>query len=173
MTQQYSGRPRRSAPLRKRTTHHGATMDQALQNRADRLFEEKLNETNAKDPREFYRERLREMKGSDPDAYRAAVEYYQGVLIPSIAEEGADPLTSWQAYGCRLAELSTPGKPVEVDVTGRTHGYHPPTPKDRMILHIPRGSKGRALVVGLPTELSSAQRATYDLLVAGRQRLQE
>ena len=52
-------------------------MDEALQNRADDLFEEPLKRTNAKDPREFYRERLREMKASDPDAYRAAVEYYQ------------------------------------------------------------------------------------------------
>ncbi len=148
-------------------------MDEALQSRADDLFEEALARTNAKDPREFYRERLREMKGSDPDAYRTAVEYYQEELIPSIAEKGVDPLTSWQAYGCRLAELSVPGKPVEVDVTGKTHQYQPPTPEDRMILHIPQGTKGRALVVGLPKELSPAQRATYDLLVAGRLRLQE
>ena len=148
-------------------------MDEALQNRADDLFEETLKRTNAKDPREFYRERLREMKVSDPDAYRAAVDYYQQELIPAIAEKGADPLTSWREYGCRLAALSTPGKPVEVDVTGRTHGYQPPTPEDRMILHIPEGSKGRALVVGLPPELSPAQRATYDLLVSGRQRLRE
>jgi hypothetical protein len=148
-------------------------MDEALQSRADDLFEETLKKTNAKDPREFYRERLREMKVSDPDAYRAAVEYYQEDLIPSIAEKGVNPLTAWREYGCRLAELSIPGKPVEIDSTGVTHRYQPPTPEDRMILHIPEGSKGRALVVGLPPELSPAQRATYDLLVAGRQRLPE
>ena len=148
-------------------------MDETLQQRADDLFAETLSRTNAKDPREFYRERLREMKAADPGAYREAVEYYQEELIPSIAEKGADPLTAWQEYGCRLAELATPGKPVEVDATGRTHRYQPPTPQDRMILHVPEGSKGHALVVGLPPELSSAQRATYDLLVAGRQRLRE
>ena len=148
-------------------------MDEAQQSRADDLFEETLKRTNAKDPREFYRDRLREMKAADPDAYRAAVGYYEEELIPAIAEEGVDPLTAWQEYGCRLAELSTPGKPVEVDETGRTHRYQPPTPQDRMILHVPEGGTGRALVVGLPPELSSAQRATYDLLVAGRQRLGE
>lgn len=148
-------------------------MDEVLQSRADKLFEESLSRTSAKDPREFYRERLREMKASDPDAYRAAVEYYQDELIPSIAEKGADPLLSWREYGCRLAELTTPGKPVEIDTTGATHDYSPPTPDDRMVLHIPEGPKGRAIVVGLPPELSLAQRATYDLLVAGRQRLRE
>ncbi len=152
------------------TTVH---MDESLQSRADDLFEESLKRTNAKDPREFYRERLREMKTSDPDAYRTAVEYYRSELIPSIAEKGADPLTSWREYGCRLAELSTPGKPVEVDATGRTHAYQPPTLEDRMVLHIPEGTKGRALVVGLPPELSPAQLATYDLLVVGRQRLRD
>jgi hypothetical protein len=148
-------------------------MDEGLQTRADDLFEQALARTNAKDPREFYRERLREMKAGDPEAYQKAVRYYEEELIPSIAEGGADPLASWQEYGCRLAALAQPGKPVEVDVTGRSHGYRPPTPGDRMILHIPEGARGRALVIGLPPELSPAQRATYDLLVAGRQRLRE
>ena len=148
-------------------------MDEGLQNRADELFEESLSRINAKDPRELYRDRLREMKGSDPDAYREAVDYYQNELIPAIAEKGADPLLSWRKYGFRLAELTTPGGPVEIDATGVTHEYTPPTPEDRMILHIPEGTKGKAIVVGLPPELSPAQRATYDLLVAGRQKLRD
>ena len=148
-------------------------MDQEVQRRADRLFEEALERTGAKDPREFYRDRLRQMKADDPDAYQEAVDYYQSLLIPSIVDSGADPVTAWQKYGCRMAELTTPGKPVEVDTTGRMHRYDPPSPEDRMLLHIPEGSKGRALVVGLPAELSSAQLATYDLLVSGKQRLRE
>ena len=83
-------------------THHRYDMDEAQQSRADDLFEETLMRSNAKDPRGFYRERLREMKATDPDAYREAVEYYQEELIPSIAEKGADPLSAWQEYGCRL-----------------------------------------------------------------------
>ncbi len=148
-------------------------MDQEVQERADRLFEEALERTGAKDPREFYRERLRQMRADEPDAYREAVDYYQNLLIPSIVDSGADPMTAWQKYGCHMAELTTPGNPVEIDLTGRMYPYDPPASEGRMVLHIPEGSKGRALVVGLPTELSSAQLATYDLLVSGKQRLRE
>jgi len=39
-----------------------------------------------------------------------------------------------------------------------------------MVLHLPDG-KGRAIVVALPEELTSAQRATYDWMVAGQRKL--
>ncbi len=148
-------------------------MDQELHDRADQIFEDALGKTGAKDPREFYRKRLREMKAENPDAYGEAVAYYQTELVPSIAEAGDDPLTAWQQFGCRMAELTVTGTPIEIDTTGRRHPYAPPTPADRMVLHIPQGSKGRALIIGLPPELSAAQLATYDLLVAGRQRMQD
>ena len=148
-------------------------MDQALHDRADQIFEEALGQTGAKDPREFYRRRLREMKADNPEAYREAVAYYENELVPSIAEAGDDPLTAWQRFGCRVAELTVAGRPIEIDPTGRTLPYEPPTPADRMVLHIPQGTKGRALVVGLPPELSAAQLATYDLLVGGRQKLRD
>jgi hypothetical protein len=148
-------------------------MDQELQERADQIFDEALEKGGAKDPREFYRKQLREMKVDDPAAYREAVAYYEGALVPSIAESGNDPLAAWQQFGCRLAELTVAGTPVEIDETGQRLPYAPPTPADRMVLHIPHGSKGRALVVGLPTKLSSAQLATYDLIVSGRQKLRD
>jgi len=149
------------------------TMDQAIHDRADQIFEEALGQTGAKDPREFYRKRLREMKAVDREAYGEAVAYYENDLVPSIAEAGDDPLTAWQRFGCRVAELTVAGTPIEVDATGRRLPYAPPTPADRMVLHVPQGTKGRALVVGLPPELSVAQMATYDLLVGGRQKLRE
>ena len=148
-------------------------MDQASHDRADQIFEEALGQTGAKDPREFYRRRLREMKLDNPEAYHEAVAYYENELVPSIAEAGDDPLTAWQRFGCRVAELTVAGRPIEIDLTGRTLPYEPPTPADRMVLHIPQGTKGRALVVGLPPELSAAQLATYDLLVGGRQKLRD
>ena len=148
-------------------------MDQEIQERADQIFEDALGKTGAKDPREFYRKRLREMKADNPDAYREAVAYYENQLVPSIAEAGDDPLTAWQQFGCRMAELTVTGTAVEIDDTGRRLPYVPPTPADRMVLHIPQGSKGRALVIGLPPELSAAQLATYDLLVGGRQKLRD
>jgi hypothetical protein len=148
-------------------------MDQKTQDRADHIFEEALGKTGAKDPREFYRKRLHEMKADDPDAYREAVAYYENELVPSIAETGDDPLMAWQQFGCRIAQLTIPGSPVEVDPTGRRVPHTPPTSADRMVLHIPDGSKGRALVVGLPPELTAAQLATYDLLVGGRQKMRD
>ena len=148
-------------------------MDQELHDRADRIFEEALGKAGAKDPREFYRTRLREMKADNPEAYRDAVAYYENDLVPSIAEAGDDPLMAWQRFGCRVAELTVPGTPIEIDATGRRRPYAPPTPPDRMVLHIPQGSSSRALVVGLPPELSAAQLATYDLLVGGRQKMRD
>jgi hypothetical protein len=148
-------------------------MDQEIQERADQIFEDALGKTGAKDPREFYRKHLREMKVDNPEAYREAVAYYENQLVPSIAEAGDDPLTAWQQFGCHMAELTVTGTPVEIDATGRRLPYVPPTPADRMVLHVPQGSKGRALVVGLPPELSAAQLATYDLLVGGRQKMRD
>ncbi len=148
-------------------------MDKEIHDRADQIFEEALGQTGAKDPREFYRTRLRLMKADDPGAYREAVAYYENELVPSIAEGGDDPLMAWQRFGCRVAELTLTGTPIEIDATGRRLPYAPPTPPDRMVLHIPRGSSGRALLVGLPPELSAAQLATYDLLVGGRQKMRD
>lgn len=148
-------------------------MEQELHDRADRIFEEALGQSGAKDPRESYRTRLRELKADNPEAYREAVAYYENDLLPSIAESGDDPLMAWQRFGCRVAELAVTGTPIEVDATGRRRPYAPPTPPDHMVLHIPKGTKGRALVVGLPPELSAAQLATYDLLVGGRQKLRD
>ncbi len=141
--------------------------------KADQIFEDALERTGAKDPREFYRKRLRELKAHDADAYREAVAYYENELVPSIAEAGDEPLMAWQRFGCRLAEWTVAGTPTEIDTTGQRHPYAPPTSADRMVLHIPEGSKGRALVIGLPPELSAAQLATYDLLVGGRQKLRD
>ena len=148
-------------------------MEQGLHDRADRIFEEALGQTGAKDPREFYRARLREMKADNPEAYREAVAYYENDLVPSIAEAGDDPLMAWQRFGCRVAELTVTGTPIEIDATGRRRPYAPPTPLDRLVLHLPQESSGRALVVGLPPELSAAQLATYDLLVGGRQKVRD
>ena len=102
-------------------------MDQAMQDRAGQIFEEALAQTGAKDPREFYRKRLRGMKADNPEAYDEAVAYYENDLVPSIAEAGDDPLTAWQRFGCRVAELTIAGTPLEVDATGRRLPYAPPT----------------------------------------------
>lgn len=148
-------------------------MPESPSERADRLLAEALERAGARDPREFYRERLRELKEADPAAYEEAVAHYRDVLIPSIAEADAEPLTAWTEYGRRLAELTAPGRTVAVDVRGRARPYEAPAGPDGLVLHLPDARSRRALVVGLPRSLSAAQRATYDWLVAGRQTVTE
>ena len=145
-------------------------MTHPLQDRADELFEEALSEAGTRDPRAFYREQLKELKRADASRYEEAVTYYSDVLLPSIAEDERDPVTAWQEYGARLAEWTNPGRPVEIDGSGRSHPHEPPAAADRMVLHLPDG-KGRAIVVALPRDLTPAQRATYDWMVSGERKI--
>jgi hypothetical protein len=140
--------------------------------RADALLDQEIQRTGARDPREFYRERLQGLKERDASGYAEAVRYFQETLVPAIAG-GAEPLAAWTEYGRRLAELSSPGRTVSVDPTGRATPYASPAPPDALVLHLPRVAGGRAVLVGLPRALSDAQRATYDWLVMGRQKLRD
>ena len=140
---------------------------------ADRRLEEALQARGARDPREFYRERLRALKQSDPTAYQEAVAYYRDRLIPEVASGEKDPLEAWTEYGCFLARAVAPGRTVAVDVTGRRLVGVRPAGRDALLLHLPDEKGARALLVGLPPELSPAQRATYEVMVRGKQRLPE
>jgi hypothetical protein len=132
---------------------------------ADTRFLAALERSGARDPREFYRERLRSLRESDPEAYRAAVDHFERHLIPTVAREGGDPLAAWLEYGRYLASLCTPGEAVQIDPSGRSEPYAPPVPLDRLVLHLPTSPREAALAVGLPPTLSPAQKLAYDLLV--------
>lgn len=150
-------------------TEERVTDDQTR--RAERRLDEVLEATGARDPRDFYRRQLLRLKESDPAAYGRAVDAYQKTLIPSIADGDADPLVAWTEYGRTLAELIAPGRTVSIDRTGRSEPYASPPPRDALVLHLPSRSADGAELVALPPELSAAQRATYDWLVANRQTL--
>lgn len=138
---------------------------------ADRRLEAALETAGARDPREFYRERMRELREANPAGYEEAVSYYRDRLIPRVAEEDSDPLAEWTEYGRLLAHLSGPGRTVAVDVTGRALPYEVPAARDHLVLHLPDEKGSRAILVGLPAVLSPAQRATFDVLVQGKQRI--
>lgn len=140
---------------------------------ADARLDEALRETGAPDPRAPCRERLRELKERDPGAYENAVRYFEETLVPSIASAGAEPLSAWLEYGRHLADLSASGRTVTVDASGRARPYDGSTAGDALVLHLPHRAAGRALLVGMPRELSDAQRATRDWLVSGRQKLRD
>ncbi|MDE3002301.1 MAG: hypothetical protein OXU33_04370 [Gemmatimonadota bacterium] len=136
---------------------------------ADRLLAEALEESGARDPRDFYREQLRELREVNSTGYEAAITYYHETLIPTVAAGDVNPLHAWTEYGRRLAVALAPGETVRIDESGRSHPYESPE-EGGLLLHMPSDSGTKALVVGLPPKLSSAQRATYDVLVAGKQK---
>jgi len=145
-------------------------MEQGQREEADRRFEEAREQAGARDPRDFYRTALRDLKAVAPESYEKAVAYFQDSLVPSIASGEAEPLHAWREYGRLIAELSADGRTVAVDETGRSEPFDPDTPLDRLVLHLPSG-KGRAILVSLPPTLSPAQRASLDLLVGGKHQL--
>jgi len=137
---------------------------------ADRILEEALERAGARDPREFYRDRLRTLKDADPEGYQSAVGYYRDTLIPAVASGEADPLEAWTEYGRTLAQAVARGRTVSIDDSGRAHPYEGPA-GGHLVLHLPDDRGEKALLVGLPPDLTPAQRATYDVLVAGKKRL--
>lgn len=136
--------------------------------RAEERFERALAESGARDPREFYRERLRALRDADEAAFRSAREYYEERLVPAVAADESDPLQEWIEYGRVLATLAAAGRTVQIDPGGRAHPYARPVPVNHLVLHLPDSPRLAAITVGLPPILSPAQRATYELLVAGR-----
>ena len=148
-------------------------MDETTRTEADRRFADALEETGARDPRDFYRKALRGLKQVNPAGYEKAVAHFQEVLVPSIAEGSMEPLRAWREYGRLIAEVTVPGRTVSVDDSGRSHPFDSDAPLDRLVLHLPDTKSGRAILVSLPPTPSHAQRATYELLVAGKHRLNE
>lgn len=140
-------------------------MSDDLRARADARFERALQETGARDPRGFFRDQLRELKSANPDAFRRALRYFDETLIPTVADEGSDPVAEWLEYGRLLASLAVPGRAVQIDAGGRARDYARPVPPDALVLHLPENAARPALVLGIPPRLSPHQRASYDLLV--------
>lgn len=130
-----------------------------------------MTQAGARDPRDFYRRSLMELRSENPEAYEQAVAHFQDVLVPSIARGEAEPLTSWREYGRLIAEATAKGETVAIDESGISHPYEPAMPMDLLVLHMPDAKGGRSILVSLPPHPSPAQRATYDLLVAGKHKL--
>jgi hypothetical protein len=145
--------------------------DADLRARADARFARVLQETGARDPRDFYRKQLVALKAADSTAYRRALAYFEDELIPAVARDDSDPLGEWLEYGRFLATLTGPGRAVQIDAEGRASAYARPVPADALVLHLPERTSAPAVIIGLPANLTPAQRATYDLLVKQAQSL--
>jgi hypothetical protein len=136
-----------------------------LRARADERFEQALKQTGARDPRNFFRDMLRDLKAGNADAFRRALRYFEETLIPTVADPASDPIAEWLEYGRVLASLTVPGRTVQIDAGGRARDYARPVPLEALVLHLPENASAKALVLGLPPKLSPHQRASYDLLV--------
>jgi hypothetical protein len=145
--------------------------DPDLRARADARFERALQESGARDPRDFYRKRLVEMKAGAPDAFRRALAYFEERLIPAVADEASDPVDEWTEYGRVLATLAERGRAIMIDAGGRSLDYARPAPRDALVLHLPDQANRAAIVVALPAKMTLAQKANYDLLVRQAQAL--
>jgi hypothetical protein len=146
-------------------------VDEKKRAEANRRFDEALEKTGARDPRDFYRKALRELKPVNATGYEKAVSHFQEVLVPSIANGEAEPLWAWREYGRLIAEVTAPGRTVAVDATGRSRPFAPEMPMDLLVLHLPDTKGARAILVSLPAEPTPPQKATFDLLVAGKHRV--
>jgi hypothetical protein len=142
-----------------------------MQAEAERLLEEALKQTGARDPREPCRALLRDLKDRSPSDYEQAVTEYRERVVRGIASEGADPLVRWIEFGCATVQRLNPGRTIVVDETGKAAPFAPPPSWRQLILHLPDDRKSRALLVSSPAVTTAAQSATIELLVQGRFRL--
>jgi len=148
-------------------------MGQDLQDEADRRFEEALNSRGARDPREFYRGLLRDLKEQDRDTYTDTVRRWKEEVIGPLARGEQDPLDAWHRFGLQLATTLHPGRTVMIGPEGRSSPLEGAPDWTRLVLHLPREPRARAVPIAIPQEPSPAQQATLDLLVQGRLKLPE
>ena len=124
-----------------------------------------LARSTFEDPRPAFRDRLRLFREEQPDAFAAALQYYENVLVPAVAATESEPLSEWVQYGRRLGELSGPGRTMAIDATGRARPHGSDAREGELLLHIPHDTATQVLALAVPRNLSAAQQATLDLLV--------
>jgi hypothetical protein len=140
-------------------------MDPDLRARAEARLAEAARAQGLADPRPAYRERLRHLRQSHPEAFDRAVEHFEQRVLPALAEH--DPLPVWIEYGCFLAALTAEGKATRIDETGRAATWTPDDPAG-LVLFIPDDTASDVMVLCQPDALSAAQQATMTLLVERR-----
>lgn len=140
--------------------------------RAEARLEAALQDADCADPRPLYRRALRYLRDRQPEAFQAALDYFEEELIPAVASE-ADPLAAWLDYGRRLARALGDGRLVEMDSTGRARPVTDPAEARGLVLHLPDDATAPALALRCPRDPSKAQQATFELLVDGRQTASE
>ena len=126
-----------------------------------------------RDPRGEYRALLKRLRERDAAAFEDAVAAYESEVASRLADESADPIAAWLAYGRRLAQVAGGGRTMRIDEEGRaeeaTDTVEPARPV--LMLHLPADESAAAFIVAAPREPSAAQRAAVALLADGAQAL--
>lgn len=130
---------------------------------ADARLDQAASERGFADPRQPLRERLRDLKESNPAAFRQARTHYADVVQPALAS-GDDPLAAWVDYARFLGGLSAPGRMLAIEPDGRARAYNSPA-AGLLVLHVPDDTAVPVLVAAAPAAPTPAQQATLDLLV--------
>ena len=139
-------------------------MSDPQRTRAETRTDDAVAASGFEDPRIALRRRLKHLKDNQPTAFAKALEYYEQDLVPRIAD-GGDPLAEWLDYGRQLGDLTSPGRTMSVDASGRARPIRSGLEDQTLVLHIPHDTAADVLPLAVPRELSAAQQATLDLLV--------
>jgi hypothetical protein len=137
-------------------------MDSQLRSRAEASLVKAAEAQGLTDPRPSFREYLRALRQSRPQAFDQAVEHYEQNVLPALAD--AEPLTVWLEYGRYLASLTTAGKAIAVDASGRAAPWTREAPAG-LVLFVPDENAAEVMVLSQPVTPSPAQQATLTLLV--------
>ena len=138
-------------------------MDAQLRARAEARLAEAAAALGLADPRPPYRDRLRHLRETHPEAFERAVTHYERAVLPAMADH--DPLDAWLEYGRFLAGLTADGALTTIDATGRAHNYSAPLPPRSLVLFIPQDTSEPVFIAAQPAECTAPQRGTIDLLV--------
>lgn len=140
-------------------------MDPQLRARAEARLAEAAEAEGIADPRPPYRDRLRQLRQSHPEAFDRAIEHYERKVLPALA--GEQPLAAWLEYGRFLASLEAEGRVVGIDSRGRASDWSSDA-RPGLVLFIPDDTAADVMVLCQPVAMSEAQQATVRLLVDRR-----
>jgi hypothetical protein len=138
-------------------------MEAETRKRAETRLADAAAEAGLVDPRPPFRERLRQLRETEPAAFERAIAHYEREVLPALAQ--GDALRSWCEYGRFLGGLTAEGELTVIDESGRAAEWSDAEPDSALVLFIPRDTSVPVLVAAQPSALSPAQSATLDLLV--------
>lgn len=137
-------------------------MDAELRTRAENRLADAARALGLADPRPPYRERLRLLRQSHPEAFTGAIEHYEQRVLPDLAAQ--EPVPVWIEYGRYLGSLTGEGSVTRIDEEGRATTWTTTSPAG-LVLFVPDDTASQVLTLCEPLAPSTAQAATIALLV--------